>query len=222
LTRVHESLGWLSQIALFLMLGLLVFPSRLVPIMGTGLVAALFLTFVARPIAVFLCLAPLRLSAKEIAYIGWIGLRGAVPIILGALPVLSQIPGAERVFNLVFFIVVVSAILPGTTIRAVTRWLKLAVPEKPSPSAVLEINSAHSLNGEIASFHIEPALAVCGASLSQLRLPPDSGVILIVRGNELVAARGHTVLLPGDHVYVFFQPCDRPYIELLFGKPERT
>jgi cell volume regulation protein A len=220
LTRVHESLAWLSQIALFLMLGLLVFPSQLVAVAGVGLATALFLAFVARPLAVVLCLLPLRFPVRDMGYIGWIGLRGAVPIILGAFPVLAHVPGAERVFNIVFFIVVVSAILPGATIRAVTRRLKLAVPEKPNPSAVLEINAARPLNGEIASFLIEPAAAVCGASLSEIRLPSDAAVMLIVRGNDLVAARGNSVLMPDDHVYVFFRQADRRYVELLFGRTE--
>jgi cell volume regulation protein A len=222
LARVHESLAWLSQIALFLMLGLLAFPSHLLPVAGVGLASALFLAFVARPVAVVLCLMALRLPAREVGYIAWIGLRGAVPIILGAFPVLAQVPGAERVFNIVFFIVVVSTILPGATIRAVTRWLQLAVPEKPSPSAILEVNSAHPLNGEIASFLIEPAAAVCEASLAQVQLPPDAAVILVVRGSDLVAARGHTVLMPGDHVYVFFRPADRRYVQLLFGRTETS
>lgn len=220
LARVHESLAWLSQIALFLMLGLLVFPSHLLPVAGIGLAAALFLAFVARPLAVLLCLLPLRFKPREVGYVAWIGLRGAVPIILGAFPVLAEVPGAERVFNIVFFIVVVSTILPGATIRPVTRWLRLAEPEKPTPSAVLEINSAHQLNGEMGSFLIEPAAAVCGASLAEIGLPPDAAVTLIVRGRNLVAARGQTVLEAGDHVYVFFQPDDRRYVELLFGRSE--
>lgn len=221
LTRVHESLAWMSQIALFVMLGLLVFPSQLLPVAGMGLASALFLAFVARPLVALLCLWPLRFPSREIGYIGWIGLRGAVPIILGAMPVLAEVPGAERVFNIVFFIVVVSTVLPGATIRAVTRWLQLAVPEQPQPSAVLEINSAHPLTREIASFYIEPAVAVCGASLAEIRLPSSAAVMLIVRGQELVAARGPTVLQAGDHVYVFFQPEDRAYIGLLFGCRER-
>ncbi len=222
LFKVHESLAWLSQIALFLMLGLLVFPSQLLPVAGIGLTVALFLAFVARPIAVLLCLLPLRFPAREIGYIGWIGLRGAVPIILGAFPVLAQVPGAERVFNIVFFIVVVSTILPGATIRQVTRWLGLAVPEKPVPDAVLEINSIHPLNAEIISFLIDPAASVCSASLSQIHLPDDAAVTLIVRGSKLVAPRGPTILMPGDHVYVFCRPADRRYVELLFGRPESS
>lgn len=220
LLRVHESLAWLSQIALFLMLGLLVFPSRLISVAGMGLAAALFLAVVARPLAVTVCLLPFRWPLREVLYTGWIGLRGAVPIILGALPMLEGVPGAERVFNMVFFIVVTSTLLPGATIRSVTRRLKLAVPEKPKPSAVLEINAAQPLNGEIVSFLIEPEAAVCGARLSEVRLPADSAVMLIVRGNDLVAPRGHTVLMPGDHAYLFFRAQDRAYIELLFGREE--
>jgi potassium/hydrogen antiporter len=220
LFKVHESLAWLSQIALFLMLGLLVFPSQLLPVAGIGLAVALFLAVVARPVAVFLCLFPLRYQFREIGYIGWIGLRGAVPIILGVFPVLTQVPGADRVFNIVFFIVVVSTILPGATIRHVTRWFGFALPEKASPDAVLEINSVHQLNAEIMSFLIDPAASVCNASLSEIHLPDDAAVMLIVRGSELVAPRGQTVLLPGDHVYVFFRPADRQFIDLLFGWSE--
>lgn len=222
LIRVHDALAWLSQIGLFLMLGLLVYPSRLWPVAGRGLAVALFLAAVARPMAVALCLAPFRYPAREVACIAWIGLRGAVPIILGAFPLLGGVEGAERVFNLVFFVVVVSTLLPGATIRHVARRLRLAVPERPKPSAVLEINSAHPLSSEIASFFIEPTAAVCGASLSQIALPADAVVVLIVRGGDLVAARGPTVLLPGDHVYVFFRPADRPLIELLFGLRENN
>jgi cell volume regulation protein A len=222
LGRVHEALAWMSQIALFLMLGLLVFPSRLLPVAGIGMGIGLFLAVVARPLAIAICLAPFRYSARETAYIGWIGLRGAVPIILGAFPVIAGVPGAERVFNIVFFIVTLSIFLPGATIRPVTKWLRLAVPEQPRPSAVLEINSPHALSSEIASFFIRPEAAVCGATLSEISLPSDAAVILIVRGKDLVAARGPTLLLPGDHVYVFFRPADRQHIGLLFGDPEQV
>ncbi len=221
LTRTHEVLAWLSQIGIFLMLGLLVFPSHLVPVAEEGLALGLFLTFVARPLAVLLCLLPFGFRVREIGYIGWVGLRGAVPVILASFPLLAQVPGAEEIFNVVFFIVVLSTILPGATIRPITRWLRLGVRAKPTPSAVLEINSACPLGGEIVSFFIEPHLAVCGARLSEIEFPLESSIVLIVRGEELVAARGNTVLKPGDHVYVFSRAADLPYIKLLFGEPER-
>lgn len=220
LSRIHESLGWLSQISLFLMLGLLVYPLSLLRVMHVGLAVGLFLAFVARPVAVLLCLLPLRFPPREILYLGWIGLRGAVPIMLGAFPMLAGVPGAGDVFNIVFFVVVLSTILPGATIREVTRWMGMAAPEKPRPSAVLELHSAFPLHGEIASYLIEPQAAVCGLPLSEIHLPPQAAVALIVRGKELVAARGQTVLEQGDHAYVFFRPEDRRFIELLFGRAE--
>ena len=139
-----------------------------------------------------------------------------MPIILGLFPCLPMCP-ADRVFNFVFFIVALSSILPGATIRPVTRWLRLGVRTNPTPSAVLEINSAFPLGGDIVSFFIEPHLAVSGARLSEIEFPQNSSIVLIVRGEDLVAARGNTTLMPGDHVYVFSRASDLPYIELLFG-----
>jgi cell volume regulation protein A len=220
LTRVHDAIAWLSQIAMFLTLGLLVTPSQLVPVAKAGLGLALFLTLVARPVAVAACLLPFRFSPREIGYLGWAGLRGAVPIILATFPVLAGVPGSQTIFNIVFFVVVVSSIIPGATVRFMTRKLRLDVPQRPLPPAVLEINSSWRLNGELMSFFIEPSVAVCGAPLKEIEFPPGSAVMLVIRGHELLAARGDTVLEPDDHVYVFFRHEDRPLIELLFGRPE--
>lgn len=220
LTHIHDALGWLSQASMFLMLGLLVFPSQLLPVAWIGIGISLFLALVARPIAVWLCLLPFRYPAREVGYIGWVGLRGAVPIILATFPVLAQVPGSERIFNIVFFIVVVSSLVPGASIRSLTRRMKLNTPEKPVPSAMLEMNALHRLNGDIVPFHISADLAVAGAQLSELSIPGGASVVLVIRGNDLLPARGNTVLQPGDHAYVFFQPEDRPLIELLFGSPE--
>src|SRR5687767_15419495 len=158
--RVHDALAWLSQVTMFLVMGLLVFPSRLVEVAPTGLLLAGFLAVVARPLIVWLCLLPFRYPAREVAYIGWVGLRGAVPIILAAFPVLAGAPGAERIFNIVFFIVVANAIVPGGTVPWVTRRLKLEASEPPAPMAVLEIESIQPLSGRLSSYYIDEALAV--------------------------------------------------------------
>jgi potassium/hydrogen antiporter len=125
LLRVHDGLAWLAQVSMFLMLGLLVFPSRLqaVALPATGL--ALVLAFVARPLVVTLCLLPFRYSWAERVYIGWVGLRGAVPIILATFPVLAHVPGSEQLFDVVFFAVVVSGVLPGATVSLSSRWLRV-------------------------------------------------------------------------------------------------
>jgi cell volume regulation protein A len=223
LLRVHDALAWLSQIVMFLVLGLLVFPSRLREVAGIGLGLALFLALVARPAVVALCLAPFRAYApREVAYVGWVGLRGAVPIILATFPVLAGAPGASRVFDVVFFIVVVNAIVPGMTVPWVTRRLGLESADPPAPRAVLEIESMLPLAGELLSYYIDPDLAVAGVALRDLPFPEGASVVLIVRGRELLAPKGATVLEPGDHAYLITSPEDRPLLQLMFGRPEES
>jgi potassium/hydrogen antiporter len=220
LLRVHDTMAWLSQIAMFLVLGLLVFPSRLGEVALVGLVLALFLAFVARPLVVALCLLPFAYTWRDIAYVGWVGLRGAVPIILATFPVLAGAPGAERLFDIVFFIVLINALVPGATVPWVTRRLDLESAEPPAPSAMLEIESMTPLKGDLLSFYIDDALAVTGASLAELPFPEGAAATLILRDQELIAPKGSTVLRSGDHVYVFSRPEDRPFIQLMFGRPE--
>ena len=217
LVRVHDSYAWLAQIGMFLMLGLLVFPSQLLPVAPIGLGIGLFLAVVARPAAVALCLWPFGFSTRETLFIGWAGLRGAVPIILATFPLLAAVEGADHLFNLVFFVMVVSSIIPGTTLRVATRWAGLLMPHRPAPPAVLEINAPTHLEGQLTAFYIDPTAAVAGALLSEIPVPDGSAVVMIVRSGQLMAARGKTRLLAGDHAYVFCRPDDQPIIELLFG-----
>lgn len=218
--RVHDAIAWFSQVAMFLLLGLLAFPSRLVEVAGPGLLLALFLALVARPVVVSLLLLPFRFSPREVVFICWVGLRGAVPIMLATFPVLAGVAGAGRVFDLVFFVVVVSAAMQGTSIRFVARKLGLVVAGPPAPRALLEIVSTQRLSGEVMSFYVEPASAVAGSRISELPIPDHAAVMLVVRGRELIAARGGTALQPGDHVYVFASPPDKPFVQLLFGRQE--
>jgi cell volume regulation protein A len=125
LVRVHDGLAWLAQVVMFLMLGLLVFPSQLGVVAFRGTVLALVVAFVARPLVVVLCLLPFRYNWRERLYVGWVGLRGAVPIILATFPVLARVPGSHLIFNVVFFAVVVSSLLPGATVALASRWLRV-------------------------------------------------------------------------------------------------
>jgi cell volume regulation protein A len=220
LLRVHDALAWLSQVAMFLVLGLLVFPHQLLDVAWVGLGLSLFLAFVARPLAVLVCLLPFRFPAKEILFTGWVGLRGAVPVILATFPVLAAAPGASNLFHIVFFIVVVNGFIPGATVPWVTRRLGLASQAPEPPPAVLEIATTQLLNGEVSAFYIGAASAVSGAPISELPFPPGSAVMLVVRGAELVAAKGDTVFQPGDHVYVFSATEDVALLRLLFGQME--
>jgi cell volume regulation protein A len=222
LTRVHDGIAWLSQVSMFLMLGLLVFPSKLLPVAGVGLALGLGLALVARPLVVALCLLPFRWKAREVGYVSWVGIRGAVPIILGTFPIMAQLPGGERIFHIVFFIVVVSALVPGASIVPLTRRLGLDDPAPPSPAAALEMHSLRPMGGEIHAYHIETSVAACGVPLSQIRFPDGAAAILVVRRDQVLAARGSTVLQHGDHVYVFCRRGDEPLIGLLFGRPDGT
>jgi cell volume regulation protein A len=220
LLRIFDALGWLSQIGMFLVLGLLVFPSRLGEMAWIGLGVALLLALLIRPLVVALCLVPFRLPRREVAFVGWVGLRGAVPIVLATYPVLVGAPGADRIFHLVFFIVVVGAIIPGATVAWAARRLGLESTQPPTPPAVLAIESRVPLKGELVSFYIDDALVVCGVRLDELEFPEGASVALTVRGNQLVPPKGSTTLEPGDHVYVVAQPEDLPFIQLMFGRPE--
>jgi cell volume regulation protein A len=220
LLRIFDALAWLAQIGMFLMLGLLVFPSRLGETAWFGLGVALVLAVLIRPLVVALCLAPFRYPRKEAVFIGWVGLRGAVPIVLATFPVLVGAPGADRIFHLAFFIVVVGAIIPGGTVAWATRRLGLESREPPAPHAVLAIESRVPLKGELISFYIDEALVVSGVRLDELDFPEGASVALIVRGEQLIPPKGGTMLLPGDHVYLVVQPEDRPLIQLMFGRQE--
>jgi cell volume regulation protein A len=220
LLRVHDALAWLAQIGMFLVLGLLVFPSRLVEVAAPGLGLALLLAVAVRPLVVGACLAPFRYPWRETLYIGWVGLRGAVPVVLATFPVLLAAPGAERLFHLVFFVVVANAIVPGATVAWVTHRFGLHAAQSPAPQAVLAIESRLPLKGELMSFYVDAALVVAGVPLEDLDFPEGSSIMLIVRGDQLVPAKGNTVLQPGDHVYIVAQPEDRGLIQLMFGQPE--
>jgi potassium/hydrogen antiporter len=220
LLRVHDALAWLSQVGMFLILGLLVFPSRLIDVAGVGFAIAMLLAFVVRPLVVALILLPFRYPPREVLYIGWVGLRGAVPIVLATFPVLAGAPGAGRLFDLVFIIVVAGTLIPGATVGWITRRLGLQSNEPPAPQAVLAIESRQPLQGELMSFYIDHAVAVVGVPLEELPLPDGSAVALIIRGAQLVPPKPGTILQAGDHVHVIAPPEDRPFIQLMFGREE--
>lgn len=220
LVRFHDAAAWCGQVTMFLVLGLLVFPSRLLEVAGTGLILGLVLAVFARPLVVAPILLLFRYPLREVTFISWVGLRGAVPIILATFPVLERVSGAERLFDVVFFMVVASALVPGGTVAWLARRMGLAAEEVPPARAVLEITSTQVMEGEVASFYVDPALPVAGAAIADIPFPPRAAVMLIVRGSELVAPRGDVTFQPGDHVHLFCRKEDRPFIELLFGRPE--
>jgi cell volume regulation protein A len=222
LVRVHDFVARTSQIVMFLVLGLLVSPSELIGVAPVGLSLAALLALVARPLASAFCLFPLRYRTREVALVGWVGLRGAVPIILALIPVLVRLPLGGRIFNLIFFVVLVSSLVQGSSVGPVARRLGLASDERPAPHAVLEIMSARPLDAELMTFSIAPECAVSTARVVDVPFPEGAALMLIVRGAQLIAPRGDTVLEVGDHAYVFCRKVDVPTIRLLFGAEEES
>jgi len=215
--RVHDALAWLAQILMFVMLGLLVFPSRLLPTTLNGLALAGALAFLARPLAVFAVLAPMRMPWREQVFIAWVGLRGAVPIVLATYPVLRGVPAGDQIFHLVFFVVLVNSLIPGATVAWLARRLGLAGAPRRVPAASVELVSLRELPGEFRWYLVSPASAVANAHVRDLALPEGCVVTLVVRAAEVIAPRGSTALLPGDEVCVFSIPSSRPLLDLLFG-----
>lgn len=202
LLRFHDGIAWLMQIAMFLVLGLLVFPSRLAPIVGAGLMAAVWLMFVARPLSVLACLLPTALAWREKTLIAWVGLRGAVPIVLATFPLLAKAPHAEFMFNIVFFVVLTSVLVQGTSLPFVARWLRLDAPFVAQRSFPLEYNPDSGLKSELKEWAIGAESPAIGKSLVTLRLPAEFLVVLIARGSEYLVPAGGTTLAAHDTLLI--------------------
>ena len=218
--RVHDAMAWLAQISMFLVLGLLAVPSMLAEAGWRGLLIALTLALVARPLMVLICLKPFGYRWSESGFISWVGLRGAVPILLATYPVLAGVEGADNLFHLVFFVVVVNALIPGATIRWAVQLFKVEKAGEPRPSPVLEVNAIDSLPVEIISFRLDRAALVTGLAIRQIPLPAGSAILLLVRDKEALPAEPDTSLAANDHIHVMVKPADKRAVELMFGLRE--
>lgn len=202
LLRFHDGLAWIMQIAMFLTLGLLVFPSRLFPIMGIGLLVAGCLMFIARPASVFIGLLPSKLGWREKTFVSWVGLRGAAPIILATFPLLAGLEQANLIFNVIFFIVLTSVLLQGTSIPLVAKWLGVDAPAVPKRLYPIEYNPMDGLKSELKEVPILSGSRLDGKAIVELGLPDGFLVILIARDNDFMVSSGGTVLQGGDTLLV--------------------
>ncbi|MEV5972546.1 potassium/proton antiporter [Streptomyces sp. NPDC051921] len=196
-----EGLGWIAQIGMFVLLGLLVTPHELVRDFWPAIVIGLVLTVVARPMEVFASLLPFRIPWREQALMSWAGLRGAVPIILATIPMVSGIEGSERIFNIVFVLVVVYTLIQGPTLPWLARALEL---RDPTEAADLGIESAplERLRGHLLSVAIPQGSKMHGVEVAELRLPAGAAVTLVVREDKSFVPSPATVLRRGDELLV--------------------
>ena len=197
--RFHDGLAWLMQIAMFLALGLLVFPSHLLPIVGLGLLASLFLMLIARPVSVLVTLAFSHMRLNEKLMISWVGLRGAVPIVLATFPLLAGMPKSEIIFDLVFFIVLTSILLQGTSIPLFAKWLKLEAPVRDRIHP-LELERMAGLSTQLVDVDVPKGSSVIGKQIVGAGFPKGALIVLIGRGSEFIVPNGGTVIELGDRL----------------------
>jgi cell volume regulation protein A len=202
LIRFHDGLAWLMQITMFLTLGLLVFPSEVVPIIGGGLLTAMALIFIARPAGVYLSLLLSGFSFREKAFISWVGLRGAVPIILATYPLIAGVEHADLIFNVVFFVVLTSTLLQGASLPFVAKWLRVDAPVVRKPVYPIEYTPVRGFKNKLREFPIPPGSPFAGKTIVELALPPEFLIILIAREQEFIIPTGGATLLAGDTLIV--------------------
>lgn len=217
--RVHDGLAWLSQIVMFLLLGLLATPSAIVPVALPALWVALVLMVVARPVAVWLSLLPFRFPAREQLFISWVGLRGAVPIILAVYPLVAGLEGGQVYFNTTFFVVLMSLVLQGWTIAPLARVLKLEVPPKPMPFQQIDLDISGRFKHDLLGYQLEQSSFAAGKMLSQLPLPEQTEVAAVIRGTQVVPIDRHMPLVADDYVYVLATPECVDLLNKIFALP---
>jgi potassium/hydrogen antiporter len=198
----HEGVGWVAQIGLFILLGLLVFPSALGDVAWESLALSAVLIVIARPMAAFLATAFSPLDLRERAMLGWAGLRGATPIWLATFPVVAGVGSGEQLFAIVFFVVVTSTLIQGATFEPLAARLGLTTDEPALPRRLLESGRIRRLGGEVVAFRIPPGAAAAGHLVRELGLPREALVNVIVRDGSALAPRGSTEVREGDELHV--------------------
>lgn len=215
LVRFQDGMTWLAQIAMFLILGLLANPSQFADVAIPAIALALFLMLVARPLAVWLCLLPFRYARDEIAFISWVGLRGAVSILLAILPLIAALPNGEVLFNTAFIIVLTSLLIQGWTIRPMAQWLNLIVPARIGPVERVGLELPGNAHHELIVYRVVDGSPVAKGE----RLPRWARPSLVVRDGQSMRYQYAGRLKPGDYIYMFIAPRYTRLLDRLFASP---
>jgi cell volume regulation protein A len=214
--KSFDSFAWLMQIILFLTLGLLVYPSRIIPVFGIGLLISVFLILIARPISVFLCLLPFKLQTRVKLFVSWVGLRGAVPIVFATYPLIAGVEKANMIFNIVFFISLTSVIIQGTTLPKVAKWLNLILPENRKPKNQSDLELAESLKSALVEITVPENSKAIGIMLVELKLPKNTLISIIQRKNRYITPTGSTTLEGNDKLFILSE--DKESLGKVFEK----
>ena len=215
LIAFHEGLGWIAQISLFILLGLLVFPSTLGEVALEGLALSAVLIFLARPVAAFLSTALAPFNSREKLMLGWAGLRGATPIWLATFPVVAGVKESNELFSIVFFVVVSSTLVQGASFEPLASRLGLTTSEPALPRRMLATGRIREMGGEVIAFKLPPGAAAVGHPVRDLALPREALVNVIVREGNAIPPRGSTELREGDELHVLARSELRDEVEAL-------
>ncbi len=199
--RFNEGFAWMMQIVMFTLLGLLVFPKQLLGVFWEGILIAIILVFIARPIAVFISMMFMKYNLNQKLFISWAGLKGAVPIVLATYPVLAGLENSNLIFNTVFFVVLISALVQGSTLSNLAEKLGLVGDEDDDHSSIELINLGNT-DSEIMRISINKHSPAVGMSLTNLVLPSETLVIGITRNKDLLTPTGSSVIQKGDTLFV--------------------
>lgn len=216
LIRFFDGLAVLAQITMFLTLGLLIFPSDLLEIIGIGLLLSAILIFIARPVSVLLTLIPFKFSIKEKIFTSWVGLRGAVPIILATFPLLANVADSNKIFDLIFFIVLTSALLQGWSINFVAKLLGLAEPFSKKIYVPLEFTSDIRNDTELIELIVPFNSKINGKQIVDLTFPADSRIVLIIRDDKNLIPVGTTIIIEGDLLLLLTNKHNKDSIKEIF------
>ena len=211
----HEGVGWVAQIGLFILLGLLVFPSTLGDVAVEGLALSAALILVARPLAAFAATILSPFGVRERAMLGWAGLRGATPIWLATFPVVAGVGAGQELFAIVFFVVVTSTLIQGASFEPLARRLGLTTDEPALPRRLLESGRIRRMGGDVVSYRLRPGAAAAGHLVRELGLPREALVNVIVRDGAAIPPRGSTELREGDELHVLVRGELREEVEQL-------
>jgi cell volume regulation protein A len=214
----HEGLGWVAQLSLFILLGLLVFPSRLDEVAAKGIALSAVLILLARPLATFLATALAPLNARERLMLGWAGLRGATPIWLATFPVVAGIAGGQQEFAIVFFVVVTSTLVQGASFEPLATRLGLTTDEPALPRRLLESGRIRRMGGDVIAYRLPEGAAAAGHPVRDLELPREALVNVIVRDGDALPPRGSTELQEGDELHILVRSELRNEVEALTRK----
>ncbi|OQZ03407.1 MAG: K+/H+ antiporter [Candidatus Brocadia sp. UTAMX1] len=206
--RFHDGLAWLAQIVMFVTLGLLVFPSHIAPLIGAGFLLTFLLMVIARPVSVLLCLLPFKMDMRKKVMVAWVGLRGSVPIILATFPFVAGIPQADTIFNIVFFVVIMSVFIQGTSIPILSKILKLSVPLTNQTNYPIEFEKTAALDAEMIDVIVPFDSEVVGKMIGDLDIPEKCLIILIGRGGKFVIPSGDIIIESGDVLLVLANKAD--------------